>query len=96
MKVKPLYDRVIVKRLEAETQTASGIIIPDNAKEKPLQGIVRAVGNGKVADNGEVRPLQVQEGDRVLIGKYAGTEIKVGFEELLILREDEILAVIEA
>ena len=96
MKVKPLYDRVIVKRLEAETQTASGIIIPDNAKEKPLQGIVRAVGNGKVADNGEVRPLQVQEGDRVLIGKYAGTEIKVGFEELLILREDEILAIVEA
>ena len=96
MKVKPLYDRVIVKRLEAETQTASGIIIPDNAKEKPVQGVVRAVGNGKVADNGEVRPLQVKEGDRVLFGKYSGTEIKVGFEELLILREDEILAIVEA
>jgi chaperonin GroES len=96
MKVKPLYDRVIVKRLEAETQTASGIIIPDNAKEKPIQGVVRAVGNGKVADNGEVRPLQVKEGDRVLFGKYSGTEIKVGAEEVLILREDEILAIVEA
>lgn len=96
MKVKPLYDRVIVKRLEAESTTASGIIIPDNAKEKPVQGVVKAVGTGKVADNGSIRPLQVKEGDRVLFGKYSGTEIKVGYEELLILREDEILAIVEA
>jgi len=96
MKVKPLYDRVIVKRLEAETHTASGIIIPDNAQEKPVQGVVTAVGTGKVSDSGDLRPLQVKEGDRVLFGKYSGTEIKVGYDNLLILSENEILAIIEA
>ena len=96
MKVRPLYDNIIVKRLEAETTTSSGIIIPDNAKEKPSEGIVQAVGNGKVNDQGESRPLQVKEGDRVLFGKYSGSEIKINGEELLILAEDKILAIIEA
>jgi len=96
MKVRPLYDNIIVKRLEAETTTSSGIIIPDNAKEKPSEGIVQAVGNGKVNDQGESRPLQVKEGDRVLFGKYSGSEIKINCEELLILAEDKILAIIEA
>ena len=96
MKVRPLYDNIIVKRLEAETTTSSGIIIPDNAKEKPSEGIVQAVGNGKMNDNGEARPLQVKEGDRVLFGKYSGSEIKINGEELLILAEDKILAIIEA
>jgi chaperonin GroES len=96
MKVRPLYDNIIVKRLEAETTTMSGIIIPDNAKEKPSEGIVQAVGNGKVSDKGETRPLQVKEGDRVLFGKYSGSEIKINGEELLILSEDKILAIIEA
>jgi chaperonin GroES len=95
MKVRPLYDNIIVKRLEAETTTSSGIIIPDNAKEKPSEGIVQAVGNGKVNDQGEARPLQVKEGDRVLFGKYSGSEIKINGEELLILAEDKILAIIE-
>ena len=95
MKVRPLYDNIIVKRLEAETTTLSGIIIPDNAKEKPSEGIVQAVGNGKVNDKGETLPLQVKEGDRVLFGKYSGSEIKINGEELLILSEDKILAVIE-
>jgi chaperonin GroES len=95
MKVRPLYDNIIVKRLEAETTTSSGIIIPDNAKEKPSEGIVQAVGNGKVNDSGDVRPLQVKEGDRVLFGKYSGSEIKINGEELLILAEDKILAIIE-
>ena len=95
MKVRPLYDNIIVKRLEAETTTMSGIIIPDNAKEKPSEGIVQAVGNGKVNDKGETLPLQVKEGDRVLFGKYSGSEIKINGEELLILSEDKILAVIE-
>ena len=95
MKVRPLYDNIIVKRLEAETTTSSGIIIPDNAKEKPSEGIVQAVGNGKVNDQGESRPLQVKEGDRVLFGKYSGSEIKINGEELLILAEDKILAIIE-
>jgi len=96
MKVRPLYDNIIVKRLEAETTTSSGIIIPDNAKEKPSEGIVQAVGNGKMNDSGEARPLQVKEGDRVLFGKYSGSEIKINGEELLILAEDKILAIIEA
>ncbi len=95
MKLRPLNDRVVVKRLEEETKTAGGIIIPDTAKEKPIQGEVLAVGNGKVMEDGSRRPLDVKAGDRVLFGKYAGTDIKVEGEELLIMREDDILAIIE-
>ena len=95
MKLKTLNDRVVVKRLEEETKTAGGIIIPDTAKEKPIQGEVLAVGNGKVMEDGSRRPLDLKAGDRVLFGKYAGTDIKVEGEELLIMREDDILAIIE-
>ncbi len=95
MKLRPLNDRVVVKRLEEETKTAGGIIIPDTAKEKPIQGEVMAVGNGKVMEDGTRRPLDVKAGDRVLFGKYAGTDIKVEGEELLIMREDDILAIVE-
>ncbi len=95
MNVRPLYDRVIVKRLDAEEKTAGGLFIPDTAKEKPIQGQVIAVGNGKRTDKGEVLALEVQVNDRVLFGKYSGTEIKLEGEERVILREDEILAVIE-
>ncbi|NLI80274.1 MAG: co-chaperone GroES [Deltaproteobacteria bacterium] len=95
MQLKPLNDRVVVKRIEEEQKTAGGIIIPDTAKEKPIQGEVLSVGNGKVMEDGSRRPLDVRAGDRVLFGKYSGTEIKVEGEELLIMREDEILAVIE-
>jgi chaperonin GroES len=94
MKVRPLADRVVIKRLESEEKTKGGIIIPDSAKEKPIEGRVVAVGNGKVQKNGKVRPLEVKEGDRVLIGKYAGTEVKVDGVEHVILSEDEILAVL--
>lgn len=94
MKVKPLYDRIVVERVASEEKTAGGIIIPDTAKEKPLEGVVRAVGDGKVADNGTRVALTVKEGDRVLFGKYSGTEIALGGSEHLILREDEILAII--
>ena len=96
LKITPLADRVIVEQAAAETTTASGIIIPDNAQEKPVQGVVTAVGTGKVSDSGDLRPLQVKEGDRVLFGKYSGTEIKIGYETLLILSENDILAIIEA
>lgn len=95
MKIRPLYDRIIVKRVEAEETTKSGLIIPDTAKEKPIEAKVIAVGNGKVLDDGSVRKLEVQEGDRILFGKYSGTEIKIEGEEHLILREDEVLAVVE-
>jgi chaperonin GroES len=95
MKLKPLNDRVVVKRIEEEERTAGGIIIPDTAKEKPIQGEVLAVGSGKLAEDGTRRPLDVKAGDRVLFGKYAGTDIKVEGEELLIMREDDILAIIE-
>jgi len=95
MKVRPLQDRVLVKRVEEEEKTKGGIIIPDTAKEKPIEGEVIAVGNGKVTDKGEVRPLTVKKGDRVLFGKYSGTEIKIDGVEHLILREDEILGIIE-
>jgi chaperonin GroES len=94
MKIQPLYDRVLVQRVEGEEKTASGIIIPEKAKEKSLEGIVRAVGAGKVADNGETLPMQVQEGDRVLFGKYSGSDVTINNEEHLILREDEILAIL--
>ena len=95
MKVRPLHDRLLVKRVAEEEKTKGGIIIPETAKEKPIEGKVVAVGNGKLMDNGEVRPLAVKEGDRVLFGKYSGTEVKIEGEEHLILREDDILAVIE-
>jgi chaperonin GroES len=95
VKLRPLQDRLIVKRLPEEEKTAGGIIIPDSAKEKPAQGEVVAIGSGKVLENGKIRPLDVKVGDRILFGKYAGSEIKVGGEEQLILREDEILGVIE-
>jgi chaperonin GroES len=94
MGIKPLQDRVLVQRLESEEKTASGIIIPDTAKEKPLEAVVRAVGPGKVSDAGETIPMTVSEGDKVLFGKYSGTEITIAGEEHLILREDEILAII--
>ncbi len=96
MNVRPLYDRVIVKRLEAEEKTAGGLFIPDTAKEKPIQGQVVAVGNGKRTDKGEVLALEVAVNDRVLFGKYSGTEIKLDGEERVILREDEILAIVDA
>jgi len=95
MKLKPLNDRVVVRRVEEEEKTAGGIIIPDTAKEKPVQGEVISVGGGKLMDDGSRRPLDVKAGDRVLFSKYAGTDIKVEGEALLIMREDDILAIIE-
>jgi chaperonin GroES len=95
MKLRPLHDRVIVKRLEEEETSSGGIIIPDTAKEKPQQGKVTAVGKGKILENGKVSPLEVKKGDRVLFGKYSGTDIKVDGEEHLIMREDDILAIIK-
>ncbi len=93
MKIRPLHDRVIVKRLEEEERTSGGIIIPDTAKEKPQQGKVVAVGKGRFLENGQIVPLIVKEGDRVLFSKYAGTDVKVEGEELLIMREDDILGI---
>lgn len=95
MKIRPLQDRVLVKRLEEEERSAGGIIIPDTAKEKPMQAKVIAVGKGKVTEDGKVLPMEVKVGDRILIGKYAGTEVKIDGEEHLIMREDEILAIVE-
>jgi chaperonin GroES len=95
MKVKPLHDRVIVKRVEEEEKTKGGIIIPDTAKEKPVEGEIMAVGDGKVADDGKKIPLEVKAGDKVLFGKYAGTEIQIDGEEHLIMREDDIIAIVE-
>ena len=95
MKIRPLHDRVLVKRLEEEQKSKGGIIIPDTAKEKPIEGEVVAVGNGRTLDDGTVRALDVKAGDKVLFGKYSGTEVKIDGEERLILREDDILAVIE-
>jgi chaperonin GroES len=95
MKVRPLYDRVLIRRVAEEEKTKGGIIIPDTAKEKPSEGEVVAVGNGKPDDKGKVRPLEVKKGDRVLFGKYSGNEIKIDGTEHIILREDEILGVIE-
>jgi chaperonin GroES len=96
MKLRPLHDRVIVKRVEEERTTPGGIVIPDSATEKPIRGEVLAVGNGKVLENGEQRALDVKVGDKVLFGKYSGTEVKVDDEELLVMREDDIMAVIES
>ena len=95
MNIRPLHDRVIVRRLEEERKTAGGIVIPDSAKEKPIQGEVVAVGKGKILDNGDVRPLDVKAGDKVLFGKYSGTEVRVGNEELLVMREEDIMGVVE-
>ena len=95
MKIRPLHDRVIVKRLEEEKTSAGGIIIPDTAAEKPVQGKIVAVGNGKILENGEVRPLDVKVGDKILFGKYGGTEVKVDGEDLLVMREEDVMAVIE-
>lgn len=95
MKIRPLQDRIIVKRIAEEEKTKGGIIIPDTAKEKPQEGKVIAVGKGKVSEDGKVMPLDVKAGDKVLFGKYAGTEIKIDGEEHLIMREDDILGVIE-
>jgi chaperonin GroES len=95
MNLRPLHDRVIVKRMEEERLSAGGIVIPDSATEKPVRGEVLAVGNGKILENGEKRDLDVKAGDKVLFGKYAGTEVKVDGEELLVMREEDIMAVIE-
>ena len=94
MGIRPLQDRVIVKRLEEEQKTKGGIIIPDTAKEKPIEGKVIAVGNGKVQEDGKVRPLDVKAGDRILFSKYAGTEVKIDGQDLLIMRESDILAIV--
>jgi len=95
MKVRPLHDRVIVKRIEEEEMTKGGIIIPDTAKEKPIEGKVVAVGAGKILENGKKQPLEVKKGNRILFGKYAGTEINIEGEEHLIMREDDIIAIVE-
>jgi chaperonin GroES len=93
MKIRPLQDRIVVKRLEGESKTKGGIIIPDTAKEKPIEGKVVAVGSGKVTKDGKVRPVDVKVGDVVLFGKYSGTEIKIDGEEHVLIREDDVLAV---
>ncbi len=95
MKIRPLHDRVVIRRTEEEHTTPGGIVLPDTATEKPIQGEVLAVGNGRILDNGEVRPLDVKVGDKVLFGKYAGTEVKIDGEELLVMREEDIMGVIE-
>jgi len=96
MKIRPLHDRVIVRRMEEERTSAGGIVIPDSATEKPVQGEVLAVGNGKITESGDVRPLDLKVGDKVLFGKYAGTEVKVEGEELLVMREEDIMGVLES
>ena len=95
MKLRPLHDRVIIKRPDNERKTASGIVLPENAAEKPDQGEVLAVGDGKIADDGKVRPLAVKVGDKVLFGKYSGQTVKVDGEELLVMREEDIMAVVQ-
>jgi chaperonin GroES len=94
MKLRPLHDRVIVRRLEEERTSAGGIVIPDPATEKPVRGEVIAIGTGKLLENGEVRPLAVKIGDKILFGKYSGTDVKVDGQELLVMREDDIMAII--
>jgi chaperonin GroES len=95
MKIRPLHDRVIVKRIEEEEKTKGGIIIPDTAKEKPIEGKVVAVGAGKLLENGKTQPLEVKKGNRILFGKYAGTDINIEGEEHLIMREEDIIAIME-
>ena len=96
MKIRPLHDRVVIRRTEEERTSPGGIVIPDSAAEKPIRGEVIAAGKGKIMESGEVRPLDVKVGDRVLFGKYSGTEVKVDGEELLVMREEDIMGVIEA
>ena len=95
MKIRPLHDRVVIKRLEEERTSPGGIVIPDTATEKPIRGEVIAVGNGKILENGETRPLDLKVGDRVLFGKYSGTEVKVDGDDVLVMREDDVMAVLE-
>ncbi len=95
MSIRPLHDRVVVRRQEEETTSAGGIVIPDSATEKPSRGEVIAVGNGKLLDTGETRPLDLKVGDNILFGKYSGTEVKIDGDDLLVMREDDIMAVIE-
>ena len=95
MKLRPLHDRLIIRRVEEERTSPGGIVIPDSATEKPIKGEVVAVGNGRVLENGEVRALDVNDGDKVLFGKYSGTEVKVEGEELLVMKEDDVMAIIE-
>ena len=95
MNIRPLQDRVIIKRMEEEKMSSGGIVIPDSATEKPIKGEVVAVGNGLVLDNGEIRPLDLKVGDKVLFGKYSGTEVKLNGEELLVMKEDDVMAVLE-
>jgi chaperonin GroES len=96
MKIRPLHDRVIVKRLEEERTSPGGIVIPDTAAEKPIQGKIIAVGNGKILEDGKIRPLDIKVGDKILFGKYSGTEVKVDGEELVVMREEDVMAVIES
>ena len=95
MKIRPLHDRVVIRRTEEERKSPGGIVIPDNAQEKPIQGEVIAVGHGKPLDNGQVRPMDVKVGDRVLFGKWSGTEVKIDGEDLMIMKESDIMGVIE-
>jgi chaperonin GroES len=95
MKIRPLHDRVIVKRLEEERTSPGGIVIPDSAAEKPVQGKIIAVGKGKILEDGKVRPLDVKVGDKILFGKYSGTEVKVDGDDLLVMKEEDVMAVIE-
>jgi len=94
MTIRPLHDRILAKRLQEESKTAGGLFIPDTAKEKPLEAEVIAVGNGKVSEDGKLRPLDVKKGDKILIGKYSGTEVKIEGDEFVILREDDVLAIV--
>ena len=96
MKIRPLHDRVIVKRLEEERTSPGGIVIPDSAAEKPVQGKIMAVGKGKILEDGTIRPLDVKVGDKILFGKYSGTEVKIDGEEVVVMREDDLMAVFEA
>jgi len=93
--IKPLHDRIVIRRLEEERMTPSGIVIPDNATEKPIQGTVVAIGPGKILDNGDVRPLSVKQGDTVLFGKYAGTEVKLGGQDYVVMREEDVIGIIQ-
>ncbi len=95
MSIRPLHDRVLVRRLEGDKKSAGGIVIPDTAAEKPMEGEVVSVGNGKLLDNGELRTLDVKTGDKILFGKYSGTEVKVDGEELIVMREDDIMGIVE-
>mgnify|MGYP001275906121 FL=1 len=95
MNIRPLHDRVIVRRMDEEKTSPGGIVIPDSATEKPIKGEIVAVGKGKILENGEIRPLDVKAGDKILFGKYSGTEVKVDGEELLVMREDDITAIVE-